>query len=217
MSLQLANGALMQLIVDPAGFEAAFPAAKGPMATASLGLSNAVLGASGYTQMTLGNYINIIMGRNYDIQIGPQTVEVHTHDKSGDFILSPTLGEMLGVIAIIFQEAYALLGSISTSLVNDDTRGVLVWMFQTATQILVWNILTLAVTYKIAENEVKIALNTLHIVEGLKYDAELFASIDDLTALKAGPLGLGSLIEGLIIPTLIDSISEVELSQTDGS
>jgi hypothetical protein len=81
----------------------------------------------------------------------------------------------------------------------------------------VWNIVTLAVTYKIAENEVKIALNTLHIVEGLKYDAELFASIDDLTALKAGPLGLGSLIEGLIIPTLIDSISEVELSQTDGS
>jgi type VI secretion system VgrG family protein len=217
MSLQLANGALMQLIVDPAGFEAAFPAAKGPMATASLGLSNAVLGASGYTQMTLGNYINIIMGRNYDIQIGPQTVEVHTHDKSGDFILSPTLGEMLGVIAIIFQEAYALLGSVSTSLVNDDTRGVLVWMFQTAAQILVWNIVTLAVTYKIAENEVKIALNTLHIVEGLKYDAELFASIDDLTALKAGPLGLGSLIEGLIIPTLIDSISEVELSQTDGS
>lgn len=217
ISLQLANGNLMQIILDPAGFEAAFPAAKGPMAIASLGLSDSVIGGSGYTQMTLGNYINIILGRNYDIQIGPQTVEVHTHDQTGDFILSPTLGEMLGVIAIIFQEAYALLGSISSSLVNDDTRGVLVWAFQTASQILVWNILTLAVTYKIAECQVKIALNKMHVVEGLQYDAELLGVIDDMTTLQSGPLSVGNLIGGLVIPTLVDSISEIELSQTNGS
>ena len=217
INLQLANGALMQIILDPAGFEAAFPAARGPMATASLGLADSVLGASGYTQMTLGNYINIVMGRNYDIEIGSPPIKVDASDKSGLLIISPTLGEVLGVIAIIFQEAYALLGSISTSLVNDDTRGVLVWAFQTAAQILVWTILTAAVSNNITANEAKLALITGHEAQDDAAKKDLVAAIADLAALQTGPLGVGNLIEGLIMPTLVDSISEVELSQTSGS
>jgi hypothetical protein len=89
--------------------------------------------------------------------------------------------------------------------------------FQTAVQVLLWNILTLAITYKIAEDEVKIALNKMHIVEGILYDAEHLAANDDLAALQSGPLGLGNMLGGLILPTLVDSISEVELSQTSES
>jgi hypothetical protein len=186
------------------------------MATVSFGMSDAVLGSSGYTQMTLGNYVNIVMGRNYDIEIGSPPIKVDASDKNGLLIISPTLGEMLGVIAVIFQEAYALLGSISTSLVNDDTRGVLVWAFQTAAQILVWTILTAAVSNNIAANTEKMALNTAHGTQDQDNPA-LIAAHADLAALQSGPLGIGNLIGGLILPTLVDSISEVELSQTEGS
>ena len=216
ISLQLANNSLIQIVLDPAGFEKQFPTAGHAMSVASLGLAESVLGASGNMQLTLGNSATITMGRSYDVHIGPEAVTVHTNDQTGDTILSPTLGALLGMIAILFQEAYALLGGVASAQVNDDIRGILVWAFQTAVQVLLWNLLSSTVAYKIAELEVKIALNKMHVLEGLKYDAELLAAIDDLKSLQSSALGMGDLIEGLIVPTLLASISEGELSQADG-
>ena len=215
ISLQLANNSLIQIVLDVAGFTQSYPSAGAPMAAASFGLCEGVLGATGNMQVTLGNSATITMGRGYDIHIGPEATQVHVNDKTGDTILSPILGGILGMIAIIFQEAYALMGASSSSQINDDLRGVLVWAFQTAVQIVLWHLLSSSVSWKIDDLMGKHVVNTANGVQGVQLTAEQQAAVADLTALQAGPLSVPEMIEGLVLPTLLASLGEADLAGSD--
>ena len=220
LSTQLAHGSLIKIILDPTGFELAFPESGGPMAAASLGLSTmpgVTSGANGNLQLTLGNSANIMMGRTYNVHLGPKTTTVEANDESGDTIMSPALGALLGMVAILFQESYALLGVSSSSTVNDDVRGVLVMGFQAAAQLLFGHLLSSAVAWRITDINKKLVQLKGHGTTDLKTPQELQDELEDLTSLQAwSPFDTNLVIAGLVIPTLVDCMSEAALSQTSG-
>ena len=211
ISLQFANGSLIQMVLDIAGFTQSYPAAGTPMAIASGGIGEAILGATGNMQLTLGNSATITMGRGYDIHIGPEATQMHTNEG----ILSPTLAGIVGMIGIIFQEAYALLGAFSSAQTNDDVRGVLVMVFQAATQVAIWALLSSAVSWKIADLEGRHVVNAGHGVQGVEVTPEQQNAINDLTSLQKGPLSIEMMIEGIIMAALIDSASEADLAGSE--
>jgi type VI secretion system secreted protein VgrG len=214
ISFQLAHGSLMKIIVDPSGYEAAFPTQGAPMMAATSGIDNVISGVTGNLQLTLGNSVNIAMGRTYAVHIGPKKLELSVDDESGDAILTPKLGGLLGMIAILFQEAYALLGTSTTNSNYDDSvRGILVMAFQAAAQILFANLLCSAVSAKIAEIQKSLTDSMSHGAADANKTQELQKEIADMAEMGA-PFSPMIVVQGLVVPILLESLSEITLSQT---
>jgi hypothetical protein len=206
----LANGSLLQFVLDIPGFTQSFPTAGIPMAIASGGIGEGILGATGNIQVTLGNNATISMGRAFDVHVGPDTYQVHVNDG----VMSPTIAGILGMLAIIFQEAYALLGAFSTAQVNEDARGVLVMVFQAACQVAVWALISAAVSAKITDLTNQIAQNVAHQTN-LDQNPTMQAAIADLQNLQRGGIPVEMMVEGIVMAALIDSMSEADLATTD--
>ena len=100
---QLALGSNIQICINPAGLAAGVPGYTTPP-TVSGFLGS---GLGGNTQLTIGTSANFVLGRSFDINLGPPKIEVKGGDLQSSHLATYILCGILGALAIVWILFYA--------------------------------------------------------------------------------------------------------------
>jgi len=199
LSMQVASGSLFKLVVDPAGFAAAFAEApSGPL------LNLLGSGLNGNVQVTLGTYANITMGLLYDIHVGPKKITLNSSEHPGLCTVTYIMGVIMGAVAIAFQIAYGLFDT-------DDERAILVITFQCAIQVLLAALMAYENTYYYQEETCNKLFKSIFGTDPADVDEFNVISVTKvLTNLLESLIGAG-VGEAALLPPVIDSYGESKL------
>ena len=144
-SFQLAFGGLSKLIVDPLGWAMAFfPEGTKGTSVVNPAVELLASGAFGSSQIILGTSANVVMGQIYDIRIGPQPIEIRTHNSTGLMVISLIMGGLLIVLSALFLWAYEAIGSEwdkGNLHADDDKRADLVMVAQEVMQLCIFTLI----------------------------------------------------------------------------
>jgi type VI secretion system secreted protein VgrG len=211
LSLQLATGGLLKLVIDPAGFAKANTGPTLPTSQIDPFLSG---GCTGNVQLTLGSSSNIVMGQAFDIHCGPATRKMERNDVAP---ITFALGVVLLVLGLAFHLAYALAGigaqpattdsksGAPDDNTQDDWRAVLIIVFQAAVQILLCSLMINETVQDVAHTAAKEALDNAHGAKSATATATF-----DLKQLFTTATGY-AILAAAITPLVMDAIGESQL------
>jgi len=191
VNFQVALGGSFQIFVDPAGFMKAFPGLNFPDTLDALFGS----GAYGNIQLTLGTSAQLVMGRSYNIDLGPARSETHTQQ----YTLCKPVEQGLSIAIVIATILYTFSYGIAS---DDDSRAILTMIYQGLVQVAVDGIL-------LAENTNQLGYNSMWKL----VDKALFSASVPQDSTEYQVLGLAELLVmvSIIIPPIMDSIGEKQL------
>jgi hypothetical protein len=191
VNFQVALGGSFQIFVDPVGFMKAFPGLSFPDTLDALFGG----GAYGNIQLTLGTSAQLVMGRSYNIDLGPARSETHTQQ----YTLCKPVEQGLSIAIVIATIAYTLSYGLSS---DDDTRAILTMVYQGLVQIAVDGIL-------LAENTNQVGYNGMWRL----LDQALFKTTVPQDSTEYLVLGLAELVVAvaIIVPPIMDSVGEKQL------
>ncbi len=196
---QIAVGNNQQICINPAGLAAGIGGP--PTVSALLGG-----GLGGNMQLTLGTSVALTAGQAYEINLGPDKVDIHgsraTH--LATFLLCGTLG----LLAVAYAVGYGLL----TSGLDYVACGTYTTCYQLAVDICLGVIMKIEMTIKAAND---IAIEAHRTSFAAAYDPDPPSEPDDLSAGTLPELGLFVGVLGAIAATFAQDIDTSRTKKED--
>jgi hypothetical protein len=199
-NFQLATGGLFQLVVDPVGFLTAFKQGIAPDTAMLLGA-----GTAGNVQVTLGSNVAITLGMAFEVQVGPEKIELHSSEKAGIRWLNVGVGIVLLILTAVYLIVYAIIST-------DEERAILTGIYQVACQIAVALMISYDTLYWFQYKAQNDAYTELHVANPPS-DLDQSHAIDVermLANFGAGLVGFGG-FQVLLTPPIMDAIGEGQL------
>jgi hypothetical protein len=147
---QLALGSNLQICINPAGLAAGVPGFTTPPAVSGLLGS----GLGGNMQFTIGTSANFVLGRSFDINLGPPKIEVQGGDLTSSHVATYILCGILGAAALAWVLFYAGLDA-------DHDRAKEAFAFQLIFDILLMTIMIVEMNIKEADMQKDIDAKTV--------------------------------------------------------
>lgn len=195
MTFQLGVGAYFQVVVDPVGFLKVFP---------GLSFADALDpvfggGAYGNIQLTLGTSAQIVMGKSYQITLGPDAKKVATDTLTLCKPVQKGLCVAMFLASLVYTGAYGIMS-------DDDQRAILTMVYQNLMQVGVGFVM-------LAENANEMGYDSMWTALTTAY----YSKIPSSPLTEAFFFGFAELamVASIIVPPIVDSYGEVQLKQAE--
>lgn len=205
VNFQLAFGSNLQICINPSAFKTLYGDGA-VMAPPSL---NALLGGGmgGNMQLTMGTSANVVMGQSFDINLGPNRIQIDVHNKEAIQAAIKPLGTAIWVSTAVVLLAYL-------AIPDDDGRAMLLMAFQMVMQLLLAMLMDLQAMYNIANQVLKDAIdkafgwdsvNDHRNAQGIAatFKTPTTAWVENVAALST-----------IMLPFLLESIGEMVLDHS---